>query len=268
VNKQKGFTLIELLVVIAIIAILAAILFPVFAKVREKARQTSCLSNEKQIGLAFMQYSEDYDEKIPLSRGWASFTYPYIKSIAVYKCPDDPGPSDPNAVAVSYMINNTMDPGQTYPTNLNYSAAASWNAPSKTVLGAETTECPMYVSAVTANPSTDTNSPAMLNDVAGPNPNYGRAATGNLGGRPYNSTWEDQPTGRHTNGSNFFFLDGHAKWLLGSSVSSGRPNTQENCNQDGVPTVAGCRSGDTIYAAGTSGTFANGTTPAATLSPV
>ena len=95
VNKQKGFTLIELLVVIAIIAILAAILFPVFAKVREKARQTSCLSNEKQIGLAFMQYSEDYDEKIPLSRGWASFTYPYIKSIAVYKCPDDPGPSDP-----------------------------------------------------------------------------------------------------------------------------------------------------------------------------
>ena len=65
--KTKGFTLIELLVVIAIIAILAAVLFPVFAKVREKARQTVCLSNEKQIGLGFMQYVEDYDEVFPMA---------------------------------------------------------------------------------------------------------------------------------------------------------------------------------------------------------
>jgi len=62
---RKGFTLIELLVVIAIIAILAAILFPVFARAREKARQTSCLSNMKQIGLAFMMYTQDYDETLP-----------------------------------------------------------------------------------------------------------------------------------------------------------------------------------------------------------
>jgi prepilin-type N-terminal cleavage/methylation domain-containing protein/prepilin-type processing-associated H-X9-DG protein len=65
-RKSAGFTLIELLVVIAIIAILAAILFPVFAKVREKARQTTCLSNEKQIGLAVLQYNQDYDEDYPL----------------------------------------------------------------------------------------------------------------------------------------------------------------------------------------------------------
>ena len=64
--KHTGFTLIELLVVIAIIAILAAILFPVFQKVRENARRTSCSSNEKQLGLAFIQYTQDYDESLPV----------------------------------------------------------------------------------------------------------------------------------------------------------------------------------------------------------
>ncbi len=64
-TQKKGFTLIELLVVIAIIAILAAILFPVFARAREKARASSCLSNMKQIGLAVLQYAQDYDENFP-----------------------------------------------------------------------------------------------------------------------------------------------------------------------------------------------------------
>src|SRR5579862_8014391 len=97
-NKMRsyGFTLIELLVVIAIIAILAAILFPVFAKVREKARQTSCASNLKQIGLAISQYIQDYDEKYPESRHcdanwtpWQSQILTYIKSASVFRCPDN-----------------------------------------------------------------------------------------------------------------------------------------------------------------------------------
>jgi prepilin-type N-terminal cleavage/methylation domain-containing protein/prepilin-type processing-associated H-X9-DG protein len=92
-NKKSGFTLIELLVVIAIIAILAAILFPVFASARAKAREITCLSNEKQIGLAIMQYLQDNDEKLPFSRNcyyldiftakeyeWKDGIYPYIKS--------------------------------------------------------------------------------------------------------------------------------------------------------------------------------------------
>src|SRR5687768_5924591 len=66
----KGFTLIELLVVIAIIAILAAILFPVFARARENARRSSCQSNLKQIGLGFAQYTQDYDEKMPITIYW------------------------------------------------------------------------------------------------------------------------------------------------------------------------------------------------------
>ncbi|RYF63895.1 MAG: DUF1559 domain-containing protein [Cytophagaceae bacterium] len=97
---KAGFTLIELLVVIAIIAILAAILFPVFAQAREKARQTSCLSNHKQIGTGLMMYVQDYDETYPcVNRGlitgnivayWLSWTtqiQPYIKNTGVFQCP-------------------------------------------------------------------------------------------------------------------------------------------------------------------------------------
>src|SRR5580704_3804273 len=108
-NRNDGFTLIELLVVIAIIAILAAILFPVFASAREKARQTSCASNEKQLALAFLQYAQDYDEFMPcgtrdgaadianyasfgnaynyLGTGWAGELYSYVKSTGVFTCP-------------------------------------------------------------------------------------------------------------------------------------------------------------------------------------
>src|SRR3954468_16853992 len=84
-NRTSAFTLIELLVVIAIIAILAAILFPVFAQAREKARQASCMSNMKQIGLAVMQYEQDYDETVPCGvnmyggNGWAGQIYAYVK---------------------------------------------------------------------------------------------------------------------------------------------------------------------------------------------
>ena len=90
-RKRNAFTLIELLVVIAIIAILAAILFPVFAQAREKARQVSCLSNVKQAGLAFNMYVQDYDEVTPslgASRDWWGLIYPYTKNTGIYLCPD------------------------------------------------------------------------------------------------------------------------------------------------------------------------------------
>ena len=93
-SVKKGFTLIELLVVIAIIAILAAILFPAFAKARESARRISCVSNMKQIGSGIIQYTQEYDEKLPPAEGngnfvWPVLVKPYVQDSAIYKCPSN-----------------------------------------------------------------------------------------------------------------------------------------------------------------------------------
>lgn len=106
-TKRQGFTLIELLVVIAIIAILAAILFPVFARARENARRTTCVSNLKQISLGIFQYTQDYDERLPplyvngpfqMPNGqstnlalWMHIIYPYVKSVQIFNCPSESG---------------------------------------------------------------------------------------------------------------------------------------------------------------------------------
>ena len=104
-HKLLAFTLIELLVVIAIIAILAAILFPVFAKAREKARQTACASNLKQIALAELQYVQDYDEIFPMQTVEFSGLFPYTKTNQVFVCPDDKY-ANANAGGYSYSWAN------------------------------------------------------------------------------------------------------------------------------------------------------------------
>jgi len=140
-RRSRGFTLIELLVVIAIIAILAAILFPVFAKAREKARQSSCASNEKQILLATIQYVQDYDSVYPIgdltegpaygmtdqTSNWATEILPYIKTLGIFRCPDD-GKADPPAgsglpkgIGISYNINTyQVDGWQMDPTKMTW----------------------------------------------------------------------------------------------------------------------------------------------------
>jgi len=99
-SPARGFTLIELLVVIAIIAILASILFPVFARAREKARESSCMSNQKQIGLAIHMYASDYDDLMPIANskpavaddgppGLRDVILPYCKNTQIFRCPSD-----------------------------------------------------------------------------------------------------------------------------------------------------------------------------------
>src|SRR5262245_34459210 len=132
-RRAAGFTLIELLVVIAIIALLAAILFPVFARARENARKSSCLNNMKQITLALNQYAQDYDEMLPAGcvnsgNGWAMATVPYIKSVQIMACPSDGTASTVRTNKISYAYNLAIPnaangyPGGGSLSNLNRTA--------------------------------------------------------------------------------------------------------------------------------------------------
>lgn len=157
-STRKGFTLIELLVVIAIIAILAAILFPVFAKAREKARQSSCANNMKQLALASAMYVQDFDEKFPSGYsletptsilgpgvtnldGWAAQIFSDVKSTGVYGCPDDATSATAPAVKISYALNANLSGGV---------ALATFVSTTSTVLLFE-------VSGVTGDPTNTSN---------------------------------------------------------------------------------------------------------------
>jgi prepilin-type N-terminal cleavage/methylation domain-containing protein/prepilin-type processing-associated H-X9-DG protein len=235
-NTRKGFTLIELLVVIAIIAILAAILFPVFAKAREKARQISCASNEKQLALGFLQYNQDNDEQMPTpvdpyGEGWAGKIYPYVKSTGVYGCPDDSTqPGAAGLYKLSYGFNFNMVPGSMSYSGSGTSALAAQNAPASTVmlfeLQQQTSTGNRTNGVDVTNPlegasSVGTGAPIAGCNNNGTNGNYCHAvyATGYIGGYTLNN-WSGT-TGVHTDGANYAALDGHVKWLRPSAVSGG-----------------------------------------------
>ncbi|MDR3710930.1 MAG: DUF1559 domain-containing protein [Capsulimonadaceae bacterium] len=298
-STRNAFTLIELLVVIAVIAILAAILFPVFATAREKARQTSCLNNEKQLGLALVQYAQDYDELLPggtassqCSTGWAGEIYSYVKSVGAYRCPDDMNTNPYNFS--SYGINGNLA-SRNGSTSTNKGVCLSqMTAPSVTVLLFELTgSAPNSANeGVSNNPNgtIENQSPFGLGlgmigfwDPNGAGDGNGctssttlRYAFGDTGNRPgtiANANFENgntcltAGTGRHSNGSNFILCDGHVKWLTGEQVSTGYAAQTATANEDPWSNCSGVYPANyNCTAAGAGGGTMYGVKPAATFS--
>jgi prepilin-type N-terminal cleavage/methylation domain-containing protein/prepilin-type processing-associated H-X9-DG protein len=253
IRIRRGFTLIELLVVIAIISILAAILFPVFARARENARKTSCLSNMKQMGLGLEQYKQDYDQVYPMAYfykngstsangyyHWSGTIQPYVKSHQLFVCPSHSGgghePTNPTmdtqAPRLSYIANELVMPRMKFAgiPDMNVVNDSSIDAPGEVIMVAEIAD--------------------HLNNLAGTSPSGGAAA--NKSHRPTagvseggTSTEYDAENGtgalyatpasvavdaienpavgkphimyashkRHLDGANYLFTDGHAKWM-------------------------------------------------------
>ena len=206
---KRGFTLIELLVVIAIIAILAAILFPVFARAREKARQTSCLSNAKQLVLGTMMYVQDYDEKFfddgyipgsPFACGppcynqcwWRFKVQPYVKNFQMMSCP-----SGMDLDWSSYYVQGQGNYG--YNTWLANQKLGSIPAPAGRILISDARHW--------AIPACWPGNVAYPSAASGYNP-CGAAAQAN---------WTEIHT-RHNGGSNIGFADGHAKWMKSQEI--------------------------------------------------
>jgi prepilin-type N-terminal cleavage/methylation domain-containing protein/prepilin-type processing-associated H-X9-DG protein len=222
---RSGFTLIELLVVIAIIAILAAILFPVFAQAREKARQTQCLSNLKQLGTAFMMYVQDADETYPLQSldaygvfpyhdderrarsmalvpSWMGSVQPYVKNYGIMVCPSTAQHVDlyvkaPREYAnTSYTYNGllgTYPPTETAPNPIPVATVAGVARPAETVLNQDQ---------------------ALTWGRSQPAPRW-------IGGSWCNVNSGEVFTNIHNQGFNVNFADGHAKWMKASVARQG-----------------------------------------------
>ena len=263
---RKAFTLIELLVVIAILGLLAAVLFPVFAHVRENGRRTVCLSNERQLGMAMLQYVTDADEMFPQGwaehsgLGWAGKCYPYVKDLPVYVCPADSTENLDNfVVACSYGLNSNLS-GCQIGSNLQVPASKlslslpGLSSPGRTVLLFEVTSNIIPAQLTGAEDASASGngfdegegmSGMTLPDSHGP-----FYATGLIGGRMADKkALMGSTTARHTGGANYLACDGHTVWLRPEQVSGGQSQSGSGgaCGQDDA--AAWC--GGTGGAAGT-----------------
>lgn len=219
--RARGFTLIELLVVIAIIAILAAILFPVFAQAREAARKTQCASNQKQLGTAMMMYVQDYDERFPTWRTlvpvspaypngkitWVENMQPYCKNTKIWLCPSETA-NGSSATQNSYWLNaHVFRWSGLTPTTPPSIALAELIYPATTIIYCD--------------------GPANDGQHVWP-------------GLP--TEWVDDATNRraqtrHSGGVNYTFCDGHTKWYRPEQLKSLR--TPDDRATDTVPAIIG-----------------------------
>jgi len=232
-RRLSGFTLIELLVVIAIIAILASILFPVFARARENARRAACLSNLKQIGLGIQMYTQDYDEKLvsyayppsvqgdPGTYGWQVALMPYVKSTQLFVCP--------SATKISTYASASCDPTHVSTTSTgagsygyNYAFLGNYTRAD----GIHNVLNDISLAAVTSPAET-----VMVNEISGLcglGPTYPPTYWDNSGSVTCNTSngiytpgterLGDQNGLWHFDGTNTVFVDGHAKFMKYSQL--------------------------------------------------
>ena len=217
-SNHKGFTLIELLIVIAIIAILAAILFPVFGRARENARRASCQSNLKQIGLGLLQYTQDYDEVMPFhSYGyvnasnnpgdWMDTIQPYVKSYQVLRCPSDSNtalPAFTNQVS-SYAVNmvGNQEVGPPYVGPFTHYSGNTGNP----LVRVSQAMLPVPVTTIVMADNDDNTAFMNVQNWADLNQSYNKINSSvtprTLGG----AKWSE----RHLDTINTLFADGHVK---------------------------------------------------------
>ena len=199
--RRSGFTLIELLVVIAIIAILAAILFPVFARAREKARQTTCLSNLKQLQMANMMYAQDYDERFVRAYNyygpagpttlfwWPQILQPYVKNEQLFICPSHEWTytyTDPDYIASYAMANISANAAGVACASVSGGKMASILDVAGTIMLCDSTTAEIF------GPwSTNPGEPLIFTERGS-----------------QSRVWEG-----HNDGANYTFVDGHVKWL-------------------------------------------------------
>jgi prepilin-type N-terminal cleavage/methylation domain-containing protein/prepilin-type processing-associated H-X9-DG protein len=221
-KRRQGFTLIELLVVIAIIAILAAILFPVFAKAREKARQASCQSNLKQVALGVLMYIQDYDEKPPCTpywecgrpnnsttTRWYAAIYPYVKNQQLFACPSSPSaggwprPNAPynagvnwNGIDLSYGMGRWADCTNANPYEKSGFRIARYQYPANSLLAADS---------------------AHHDDGCSRWEKIAYASVCGAGCNPGNQT---ETNTRHNGGADLAFMDGHVKWFSAGRLAA------------------------------------------------
>jgi len=211
-SSRRAFTLIELLVVIAIIAILAAILFPVFAQAREKARQTQCASNARNLGTAMLMYTQDYDEQLPLAAyagagmtffTWHDLTLPYTRNTGIWHCPSsslaktDQGGAITTHFGYNIRYLTTMRPDFSNANGHTAVALAAVTAPAETVMLSD--------AKASITPSWCGDDGKFLLPPS--------AASAHCWGRP---------NFLHAEGSNLLWLDGHVKWFKAGGFYAGQ----------------------------------------------
>ena len=219
-HRKSGFTLIELLIVMAIIGIIAAMLLPVFSRVRENARRATCQSNLKQLGLGIMQYTQDYDERYPLlvhsgSSGlfnsattWCDGVEPYVKTKEVFFCPSQTKGSHPH-YGMNILLSKAFNYEFPGPEQVQFASSEVFR-PTEVIMLSD-----IRISSLTGYKSDYDNDPPNGQVRYVTFPGHATRTSADL----------DMVMPRHLSGANYAFFDGHVKWFGFTGTDTATPDS-------------------------------------------